>query len=612
MQGNLRVEHDHARRNRTIALVGVSVAGIILMQLLGRTLQASENTRGLLGPMLAFLASQPFVLLFFTVALGYALGRVKLGGIGLGATVAILLIGLGLSLWASARGVDFQFADLTGSVFFNLFMFAIGMKVGPQFLSGLRRDARAFITIGLLVPLVSIGLMFAVRAVFHLEPGLLPGIFAGANTATPGIGAAKDVYLARQGPDSTAITNLATAFAFGYCVSLVLFVLLMKVLPSWFGKDARREAAAYQKQIESGGNLPLPGTSLPLESDLGRPEIRAFKIDHLDTDASLDELRRRYPRVAVERVLRGGRSLEYLDVERLEVGDTVALSGPITSLMRAEEVLGPEVDAEGLRDVPIETVDVVAQKDRSVGKSIEKLLQTLGHGFRFNALFRGGAQIPFGPNTRLVKGDVLRVTGSALRIKHLEQKVGGRAVHSSITTDIVTLALGLALGGLLGAIPLPIPHLRMALGSAIGLLLTGIFLSSVRTRHPHFGGPFPEPARQLIEDLGLNVFIAVTALNAGAGVVRAIQAGALTPILVGTVVVGLIPPIVGWAFGQYRHRMNAGLLTGAIAGARCSSPGLGAAQEETASTVPALSYPVTFAVSNVVVTLGCYLMAMMD
>jgi putative transport protein len=239
-------------------------------------------------------------------------------------------------------------------------------------------------------------------------------------------------------------------------------------------------------------------------------------------------------------------------------------------------------------------------------------MRTVGQGFHLNALFRGGESVPFGAETEVKRGDVFRITGSGLHIKQLETTLGGHAVHSSVSTDVVTLALGLSIGAFLGTIPIRLGGLSLSLGSAVGLLLAGIVLSSLRTRDPRLGGPFPESARQLLEDLGLNVFIAITSLNAGAGVIQAVRAGALLPILVGTLVVGLIPPVVGWAVGQYRHRMNAGLLTGAISGARCSSPGLRTAQEDTESTIPALSYPVTFAISNVVVTLGCYVMATLD
>jgi putative transport protein len=152
--------------------------------------------------------------------------------------------------------------------------------------------------------------------------------------------------------------------------------------------------------------------------------------------------------------------------------------------------------------------------------------------------------------------------------------------------------------------------MKIAVGSAVGLLLVGIALSVLRTRQPGLGGPFPEPARQLLEDLGLNVFIAVLGLNAGAGVVSAIAGGALGPIVVGCLIVGFVPPIVAWLIGAFPMKMNDALLLGAVAGGRCNSPGLRAAQETTRSNVPAISYPVTFAISNVVLTVMSYVFAL--
>lgn len=604
---------NRAHALRLAAWAGLALSGILLVRLIARDLPSAAKATGLLGPVFAFLANQPFVLLFATVAAGYALGRVTLWRFNLGATASTLILGLGLSLWASLRGVTFSVPDFASTLFFNLFMFAVGMKVGPQFLSGLRRDARAFIVLGLLVPLLSGALMVGLKAVFHLAPGLAPGIFAGANTATPGLGAAKDVYLREHAGDPTVLANLSTAFAFGYCVSLVLFVLMMKVLPRWFGRDVKREAQAYQRELEAGEAHPLPGTALALEPDTASLEVRAFRLENPQgAGQTLAKLRERFPREAVERVQRGGRPLDLGDSMRLRLGDVVVLSGPLSAMVKASQVVGPEVPDVALRSVGLETVEVVAQTDRSVGKRVGELMRTVGHGFSLNALFRGGAEIPHGPDTVVRRGDVFRITGSQLRIHQLAEALGGRVVRPSMATDIVTLALGLSVGAFLGSLPIPLFGLQLSLGSAVGLLLTGIVLSTLRTRDPRLGGPFPEPARQLLEDLGLNVFIAVTALNAGAGVIQSVRAGVLVPIAVGTLVAGLIPPVVGWVVGQYRHHMNAGLLEGAIAGARCSSPGLRTAQEDTDSTVPALSYPVTFAISNIVVTLGCYLLAILD
>jgi putative transport protein len=158
----------------------------------------------------------------------------------------------------------------------------------------------------------------------------------------------------------------------------------------------------------------------------------------------------------------------------------------------------------------------------------------------------------------------------------------------------------------------PVGGIEQQLGSAVGLLLVGMGLSILRTRNPAFGGPYPEPARQLLEDLGLNVFVAVLGLNAGAGVITAISQGAVGPILVATLIVGFVPPVAAWLLGRRVLGMNEALLMGAVAGARCNSPGMRAAQEATRSTVPAISYPATFAISNIVFTLLVYVMALVD
>jgi putative transport protein len=116
----------------------------------------------------------------------------------------------------------------------------------------------------------------------------------------------------------------------------------------------------------------------------------------------------------------------------------------------------------------------------------------------------------------------------------------------------------------------------------------------------------------LIEDLGLNVFVAVLGLNAGAGVLHAIAAGAVGPIILGTLVVGFVPPTIAWIIGRRVFHMNEALLLGAVAGARCNSPAMRSAIETTRSSVPAISYPATFAISNILMTVFCYVIALLE
>ena len=560
--------------------------------------------------MFGFLSRQQFVLLFLTMAGGYTIAKASIKGITLGATAGTLLLALVISVWAGARhGIEFKLPDFLGSLFFNLFMFAVGMKVGPQFLVGVRQGAKSFIILGVLVPLLAAGLLLAMNALIDLPPGIAVGIFAGANTATPGLGAAQAAYASGAVANaSEATTNMATAFAFSYCISVVLFVLVLKSLPRLFKRDAVAEGQAFERELAPDGT-PLPGTPnafLPGTLPLTR---RTYRIERMETSGrNIRQLRETYPRLDIEDVVRDGKLVSLTDDTVIKVGDEIAVFAPTPIHLQLRDRIGAEIDDPHVPAMELETVEIVVNRGDLIGHKLIDLAKGIGHGLYLNAIFRAGEHIPRGPDIVIKKGDVFRVTGTPDRIKHLEGKVG-RIVRPSLTTDTLTLALGLALGGFIGALVLPLGAIKLSLGS-VALLLVGVAFSALRTRNPALGGPFPEPARQLFEDLGLNVYVAVLGLNAGLGVIKAIQSGALAPVLIGSTVIGILPMLVGWVLGQYRLKMNIAELLGAIAGARCSSPGMRAAQEAAQSAAPAIAYPVAFAISNVLFTIMCYLFAL--
>ena len=571
-------------------------------------------------PILAWLGRQPFILLFLVVAAGYVLGRFQVKGIGLGATASTLLLGLLLSLFSAHLGAPMSIPEFASTVFFNLFMFAIGMKVGPQFLSGLRRDAGKFIALGLLIPGLAVALIFVVKALFQVGPWVVPGLFAGANTATPGLGAADAEFMnnaARLGESALgeARSNMSTAFAFSYCISIVLFSVAMRI-PDLFGAKTKAAAKSFEAAIRGASDEPLPGsaeeffsTTIPVTLPVG---LRTYQLEQEQLiGKSLVALRATYPALSVERVLRHGAPLDPTDGLLLERDDHVTIYGQIGRLITAGPKIGPEIYERVARDVGAQTVDVVVQRKEVAGRRLADLAMDIGHGVYINGMFHAGEAVPFGPETLLRAGDVLRVTGSRYRIGILEREVGA-VVRPSVATDIVTLALGLTAGALLGTLSVKIGGVTLTLTASVGLLMVGIALSTLRTRAPAFGGPFPEPARRLLEDLGLNVFVAVLGVNAGAGVIDAIARGAVGPILLGCLIVGFIPPVIGWIVGTKVLKMNTALLLGAVAGGRCNSPGMRVATEVSESNVPAISYPVTFAISNVILTLMSYVLAVLE
>lgn len=440
------------------------------------------------------LARQPFALLFLVVAAGYALGRAKVKGIGLGATAATLVVGLVFSLFAARAGESIAIPEFASTMFFNLFMFSIGMKVGPQFVAGMRRDAKRFIAIGLFVPLCSIAIVLAVRALLDLPAGTVPGLFAGANTATPGLGAAQAAFASELPGEAAkaAVATMSTTFALTYCLSTILFVVLTKV-PDMLGGDLKQAATDFEASIRGASDAPLPGTAGEF---FGRPlpvAVRSYEIDQpLVVGRPLRELRALQPQLSIERVLRAGEVIVPSDELVLQLHDTIALCGQIPLLVAAGPRIGPEVYERVARDVGSQTVDVIALEPDVLGKTLRELVSDVGHGLYLNAMFRAGEQIPAGPDTKVMKGDVLRVTGSAWRIKRIETAFG-KVVRPSLSTDIATLALGVALGALIGAITIPIGRIHLQIGAAVGLLVVGIGLSIARTHRPQLGGPFPSP-----------------------------------------------------------------------------------------------------------------------
>jgi putative transport protein len=614
--GSRHGKHEHSLKWLVVGIALAALLGGVLFVLTSESaFDANHPVRRFFGYGLKFFGDQPFTLLFLTLAGGYVIAKLKVKGITLGATAGTLMLGLGVSLWASAaHGIEFKLPEFTGSLFFNLFMFAVGMKVGPQFLVGLHRGAKDFIILSVLVPLLATAMMFGMRALIDMPPGIVVGIFAGSNTATPGLGAAQAAFASgaskHAGDIAQATGNMATAFAFGYCISTVLFVVMLKALPRLFKRDAVAEGQKFEKEISPDGTI-LPGSSVALETGALPVKRRTYRIDKpAAVGHSLGELRVAFPDLDIESVVRDDKAVACKDETVLEMGDEIAVFGPVAKLITLTDRLGPEIDSRHVPPMELETVEVVLRDEKIAGRKLGSLAEDVGHGLYLNALFRGGEHIPRGPEVVVQKGDVFRVTGGPERIAELE-KGGAHILRSTTATDILTLCLGLAVGGFIGGLALPVAGIKFSLGS-VALLLVGVAFSAFRTRNPVLGGPFPEPARQLFEDLGLNVFVGVLGLNAGMGVVKAIQSGAIVPILIGSAVIGLIPPLVGWVIGQYRLKMNIAELLGAIAGARCSSPGMRAAQEAAQSTAPAIAYPVTFAISNVLLTLISYLFAVLD
>jgi putative transport protein len=383
----------------------------------------------------------------------------------------------------------------------------------------------------------------------------------------------------------------------------------MKVLPKLGRFDAAAAARAFVDAMRSEHGAPLPGTVEATEVADVSIAVRAYRVAATSVAGrTIGDIRGTAPRVSVERVRRANEWITPSSTTALEVGDEIVVGAPLEVQVRVRDVLGPELpDVEARSLSPVRTVDVVVNRDESVGRTLPQLVAALGPGVYPNTVFRAGEELPAHTPTPLKRGDVVRVSGTESHITELEHTVGPvvRATHN---TDVLTLALGLLTGAALGAIPVPLFGVSISFGAA-AVLVTGILFGWLRTRHPALGGPMSEGGRSLMEEMGLNVFTAVLAINSGQAVYQVITQGPVWSLVISCLIVSAVPALIAWWVGRHVFGLNPALLMGAVAGARQNTSSLRAAQEETASAVPGIGYPVPLAITTVALSSVAYFFA---
>ena len=569
-----------------------------------------------MGGVFQFLHSQPFFVIFAVVAIGMWLGRQTMGGIALGSVVCIILTGLITSIAALQAGVSLALPDVLKTIFFNLFIFAIGVKIGPQFFAGLERDGWHMVLIGLIVAVLAPVLAYSCGWFFQWPDGTVAGMLAGSNNSSATFGAAtsavqSSAFHAADGSSAEIVTaTLAAAFALCYTVSQVQFVLLMKLLPSLARFDAPAAAKAFEASMRGERTAPLPGTVEAADVTDASIAVRAYHVSATSIGGrTIADIRGRAPRISIELVRRADRWLTPDDALTLQPGDEVVVGAPLAAQVRVREALGPELpDTEARSRMPIRTVDVVVSRSDAAGRPLMQALAAAGTGLYPNAVFRAGEELSIGPAIVLKKGDVIRVTGTEPRLAQLGEKVG-QVVRASHSNDVLTLAIGLLVGVAIGAIPVPLFGVSITFGAA-AVLLTGIVFGWLKTRHPALGGPISEGGRRLLEEMGLNVFTAVLAINSGEAVYKVITEGPVLSLILSCLIVSAVPALMAWWIGRHVLRLNPALLMGAIAGARQNTSSMQSAQEQTKSAVPGIGYPVPLAITTLALSVVAYFFAL--
>ena len=546
--------------------------------------------------LVATLRAHPELAVFFALAVGFAVGPLKVMGFTLGNVTATLLAGVLIGQLGIAVAGPIK------STFFLLFLFAVGFGVGPQFFRGLGKEGPRQIVFSLVVLVLCLAAPVLCAIGAGLDVGYAAGLYAGSQTISAAIGVATD-QIDRLGYSAAQAKAYADAVPIGYAVTYIFgtigsAIILAQLGPKLIGVDLAAACAEYERQMGGRG----VGFDAGVMSAYRHIELRAYRVDAA-SGLTGRPVRVLFPglRVFVERIRRGDELIDATADTVLEPGDTVAIIGPRQLLVERIEADVPEVHDPLLLTLPATAIDVFVTKNTVGGKTLRELAdEPFSRGIHLRRIVRNMVEMPILPETEVLRGDILTISGS---VRHVEAAVAalGFADRPLESTDLKTVAGGIFVGGLIGALSVELGGIPIGLSTSGGALLAGLAIGYLRTIRPTFGR-IPTPALVLMNTLGLNVFIAIVGINAGPGFVAGLQQVGLSLFLWGIVATS-VPMVAAVLLGHYVFKFHPAILFGVCAGVRTTTAALGMIQDAARSKVPALGYGMPYAIGNTLLTI---------
>mgnify|MGYP000516778258 FL=1 len=522
------------------------------------------------------------MILALTIMLGILLGRVKIAGISLGATfilfVGILFGELGMKVDRSLLHFFQEFGLI-------LFVFSIGLQVGPSFFSNFKKGGR---TLNLLATL-NVVLAVVVTTVIYFLSGVplqtMVGIMSGAITNTPGLGAAQQAYSDITGIEDPSIgMGYAVAYPLGV-VGIILSIILIR----WIGRVNIKEEEAKLEEERAGEEL----SAIPISLQVTNPALfghtvksltellhgRTFVVSRI-WKKETDEIHI----ATIDTVLSEGDRI-FVITEQPHIDALIVTVGRKLHIDRKRWIL------EGSKYVSRKLV--VTNREIN-GRTLKSLNLRALYGVNVTRIYRAGVEIVASPNFALQYGDRLNVVGSDAAIDSMEELIGN-SIKRLDEPNLVTIFLGIALGIFVGSIPIMFPGIPqpVKLGLAGGPLVVAILIA-------RFGYKLKlvayttTSANLILREMGISIFLACVGLNAGNGFVDTlVNNGGFVWVGYGLLIT-LIPLLVVGLLGRFVFKLNYLQLSGMMAGATTDPPALAYANSLSDSDAAAVGYATVY------------------
>ena len=538
-----------------------------------------------------YLIANPVISIFLCLALGYLIGKVKIKSFTIGATVGTLLVGLLISLIFKGAGT-YEIDGTVKTIFFSLFIFAIGYEVGPSFFASLKSSGLKIIILSLFFAVTAFVVSIVLFKTFGIGAGEAGGILAGSLTQSAILGTADSTMKGMISGTELKIaeSQMAIAYALTYVFGTVGVVVFLK------NGAAKLIGVNLTDIVKKKINQTNFRESSSEDAVVGNIKARAFCIENGaefigKTIGSLEEQYK--DDLTITKIIRKGKQVNLApDVHLLE-GDTVTIIGLLDAVLHFEAPGMKETDdSEALK------LDVIKQEIVLTNNfSLDVIKHLSENGIVISERRRDNDVLS---EDQVLKAlDHLTLVGPKALITKTVKKLG-YVKDTGTETDVSFISIGLVVGLLIGAISFVVSGIPITLGSGGGALIGGLLFGYYQDKHSNYG-LMPKATRWFCKSVGLNLFIAIVGLTSGASFLSALQSMGVKVLLIG-VLVTILPHIASVYFGRFVLKLYAVDIIGSLCGAGTCTAALNGVVEEYESSIFAVAYTPGYAMGNILLT----------
>jgi putative transport protein len=529
---------------------------------------------------------------------GMAVGSLKVRGVGLG-TAGVLFAGILTGYFG--RPVDHATLEFVKEFGLILFVFTIGLQLGPGFLAALRQQG--FALNALAATVVALGALTAPTLgwLLGIDPAAVLGLLSGATTNTPSLGAAQQTLTTLPGvsPDRQELPALAYAVTYPVAIAGIIGTLL--ALKALFRIDPLKEAEAFATEQRRDAEPVERRTLIVENSNLEGVQVEAIPG-------------RREMGVTVSRIRRADEAEVLLAAggTMLKKGDRIVAVGTGAMLDRFQQVVGRRSD-EDLVEAPggVTSLRVAVTNKRVLGKTVRDLGLDHLFGVIITRLTRADLEMSAVQDLRLRFGDVLQVVGDPASIQKAAVFLGN-SLKELNETHFIPLFIGIALGILLGTVPIVVPGLPQPLrfGLAGGALIVALVLGRLG-RIGRLALHMPANVNLAFREFGISLFLAAVGLMAGPKFFSTVFSPVGALWLFAGLIVTVPPILVVGVFARAVLKVNFMALSGLVAGSMTDPPALAFASNIARSDAPTVSYATVYPLTMVLRILSAQVLVLL-